>query len=160
MELCTSDPPPWIALRDHSSPSFHRFYCPALSPRPPPSTPPMKVRDLSVCSDLCACFTRVCARCAPHTVRVKRMRRCEARRGQRSGNKLESGAKQGTRGGLIPPNVTRATLVAAETGMNEVKGGESAPKRAVDAGRHNATPTSVLLSLTLFDPALPPGHTD
>ncbi|CAK6966300.1 Hypothetical predicted protein, partial [Scomber scombrus] len=41
MELCTSDPPPWIAIRDHSF-SFYLFYCPALFLRFPSSIPLMK----------------------------------------------------------------------------------------------------------------------
>ncbi|KAK2906220.1 hypothetical protein Q8A73_010163 [Channa argus] len=43
MELCTSDPPPWIAIRDHSF-SFYLFYCPALFLCFPSSIPRMKIR--------------------------------------------------------------------------------------------------------------------
>lgn len=66
MELCTSDPPPWIAICDHSF-SFYLFYCPALFLRFPSSTPRMKVRELSG-SWTCVC-ARSCAwavRCAAH----------------------------------------------------------------------------------------------
>ena len=69
MELCTSDPPPWIAIRDRSF-SFYPFYCPASSPRSPSSTPPMKVRglsfSLSVCGHVCLCLYA----CAPVCVCV------------------------------------------------------------------------------------------
>lgn len=56
MELCVSDPPPWIAIRDHSF-SFYFFCCPALSPRFPSSIPPMKVRELRLrtCVFVCMC---------------------------------------------------------------------------------------------------------
>ena len=74
MELCASDPPPWIAIRDRSS-SFYTFSRPA-SPLPPPSsTPPTKVRQLSGCRRPCLCVCvcvyrgrariNVCERCAP-----------------------------------------------------------------------------------------------
>lgn len=72
MELCTSDPPPWIAIRDHSF-SFYLFYWPALSLLFPSSTPPMKVSGLAVCRHVClrVCVrARVCAKGAPrHTSR-------------------------------------------------------------------------------------------
>lgn len=58
MELCISDPPPWIAIRDHSF-WFYTFCCPALPLPSPSSTPLMKVSELSMCGHVSA---RVCAR--------------------------------------------------------------------------------------------------
>lgn len=57
MELCTSDPPPWIAIRDRSF-SFYPFYCPAFFLCFPSSIPQMKVRELSAlqtCVSVCVC---------------------------------------------------------------------------------------------------------
>lgn len=56
MELCVSDPPPWIAIRDHSF-SFYFFYCPALSPRSPSSIPLMKVRELRLRTCVFVCMS-------------------------------------------------------------------------------------------------------
>lgn len=82
MELCTSDPPPWIAIRDHFF-SFYLFYCPAFTLRSPSSIPPMKVSELSVCGHVCL---SVCARTRAHvyvfecvwTVRGARRGQCRA----------------------------------------------------------------------------------
>lgn len=46
MELCITDPPPWIATRDHSF-WFYTFSCAAPLPSPS-STPPTKVSELSL----------------------------------------------------------------------------------------------------------------
>ena len=54
MELCTSDPPPWIAIRDHSF-TFYLCCCAALFLRFPSSTLLTKVRQLCVCLCVCVC---------------------------------------------------------------------------------------------------------
>lgn len=136
MELCTSDPPPWIAIRDHSF-TFYLFYCPALSLRSPSSTPPTKVSELSVCGHVCL---RVCARVCVWTARGARRGQCwaltadcpifndelmwSARRWrwgsqmrrdivtnrQWLDTKLESRPKQGRRGSLISVNLASAAV--------------------------------------------------
>lgn len=47
MELCITDPPPWIAIRDHSF-WFYTFSCAAVPLPFPSSTPPTKVSELSL----------------------------------------------------------------------------------------------------------------
>ena len=94
MELCTSDPPPWIAIRDRSF-SFYPFYCPASSPRSPSSTPPMKVRglsfSLSVCGHVCLCLYACAPVCVCVCVCVRACERCATAHVAHSARALAAG---------------------------------------------------------------------
>lgn len=115
MELCITDPPPWIAIRDHSF-WFYSFCCPALPLPSPSSIPQTKVSELSLYVHV---FTRAHARvlCVSARTPVNGvhqrcaltalsnfliMSRCVA---HDKDNKVESGPKHGRLGCLAPADL-------------------------------------------------------
>lgn len=116
MELCITDPPPWIAIRDHSF-WFYTFCCPALPLPSPSSTPPTKVSELSLFGHVFTHARLLCVsartpvngvheRCVLAALsKILTMPRCEA---HDKDNKVESGPKHGRFGSLATADLPSA----------------------------------------------------
>lgn len=146
MELCITDPPPWIAIRDHSF-WFYTFCCPSLPLPSPSSTPPTKVSEVSLYGHV---FTRAgvlcvsartpvnsahqrCALTAPATFLM--MPRCEA---HDEDNKVERGPKHGGPGYLATEDLPSApgnSCLNGDEWTEQWRSSSRSAHRRVDGGR-------------------------